>query len=307
MENCSNKIKDLVASWLSELSLQRRYSHHTVSAYERDIKNLFLFLCDHVGGSISIEILQNMKVVDFRSWFSNRITNGRLARSNVRALSSVKSFFNYLAKHNLIELNIINSVKRPKISSLLPKPINESIVADFLNAETFFENDTSWITNRDRALYTLLYCTGLRISEALNIKTSEIGSEIKVCGKGKKDRIVLLLPVALERMKIYVSSCPYDISDGYLFIGLKGKKLQASYVDSRLDKLKLTHNLPDHVSAHAFRHSFATHLIQHGADLRSVQELLGHESLSSTQIYTDLDDYNLLKIYEKSHPLEKYK
>lgn len=307
LENCSNKLKKFVDSWLDELVLQRQYSHNTVSAYERDIKNFFLFLCDHTGSVVSIETLQNIKTADFRSWFSNRITNGKLARSNIRALSSVKSLFNYLSKQNVIELNVINSVKRPKISSLLPKPINESAVSCLLNAETFFENDPLWITNRDRALYTLLYCTGLRINEALNIKTLDVAQEIRISGKGKKDRVVLLLPIAIERIRTYITSCPYDISHNYLFIGLKGKKLHASYVDSRLEKLKLTHNLPDHTSAHAFRHSFATHLIQQGADLRSVQELLGHESLSSTQIYTDVDDYNLLKTYEKSHPLEKRK
>ena len=300
-------LQDLVKSWLDELVLQRKYSNHTVSAYTRDIENFLSFLCQHIGESASLETLQNMKISDFRSWFSSRITNGMLARSNIRALSSVKSFFNYLAKRNLIELNVINSVKRPKISSLLPKPINESVISDFLNTETFFENDPLWITNRDRALYTLLYCTGLRINEALNIKTSEVNAEIRISGKGKKDRVVLLLPISIERIKTYIKSCPHDISRGYLFVGLRGKKLHASSVDNRLEKLRFTHNLPDHATAHAFRHSFATHLIQHGADLRSVQELLGHESLSSTQIYTDIDDYNLLKIYERSHPLEKCK
>jgi integrase/recombinase XerC len=229
------------------------------------------------------------------------------ARSNVRALSSLKSFFNYLAKRDLVNLDAIEAVRRPKLAALLPKPIEKDAILNFLNAEKFFENDAPWVTNRDRALYTLLYCTGVRINEALSIRTRDVAPEIKIRGKGKKDRVVILLPIALERIATYINSCPYDIANEYLFIGIKGKKLHASYVDNRLEKLRLTYNLPDYASAHSFRHSFATHMVQNGADLRSVQELLGHESLSSTQIYTDVDDYSLLRIYEKSHPLERGK
>ena len=183
--------------------------------------------------------------------------------------------------------------------------MNENQIAEFLNLEYFFENDEKWITDRDRALYTLLYCTGLRINEALNIKTKDIASEIKISGKGKKDRIIILLPIALNMIKTYISSCPYDLSDNFLFIGVRGKKLHASYVDNRLEILRYKYNLPDHATAHAFRHSFATHRVKNGADLRSVQDLLGHESLASTQIYTDVDNLSLLRIFEKSHPLEK--
>jgi integrase/recombinase XerC len=205
----------------------------------------------------------------------------------------------------LVDLKSIDSVKRPKLSALLPKPIKEDKILEFLNLDFFFENDPQWITDRDRALFSLLYCCGLRINEALNIKTKDVADEIKISGKGKKDRMILVLPLVSDRIKIYISGCPHDLSEGFLFVGLKGKRLHASLADNRLQKLRLMHDLPDHASAHAFRHSFATHLIQHGADLRSVQELLGHESLSSTQIYTDVDDCNLLKIYAKTHPLEK--
>ncbi|MDR2781262.1 MAG: tyrosine-type recombinase/integrase [Holosporaceae bacterium] len=298
-------IKEYIKCWLEELEVQRCYSQHTIDAYRRDVLNFENFLAEHTGEDISLKILQNLKTMDFRSWLSNRISNGLTARSNVRALSALKSFFYHLAKKNLIDLKSINSVKRPKLSMLLPKPIKEDAIISFLNLDSFFENDPEWITDRDRALFSLLYCCGLRINEALNIKTSDVDKEIKILGKGKKDRIIILLPMVLDRINEYILSCPYDLSDGFLFVGLKGKKLHASLVDHRLQKLRVVHNLPDHASAHAFRHSFATHLIQHGADLRSVQELLGHESLSSTQIYTDIDDYNLLKIYANTHPLEK--
>ncbi|GHU16656.1 tyrosine recombinase XerC [Alphaproteobacteria bacterium] len=300
----SEELKENVIEWLNVLRVQRRYSDHTLSAYENDLKNFLSFLIGHFADEVSLEILQKLKIADFRAWLSNRITNDMCARSNVRALSAIRSFFNCLAKKNLVDLKVINAVKRPKLSALLPKPISETAIMDFINLDSFFENDPPWVTARERALFTLLYCTGMRINEALSIKTKDVSSEIKIVGKGKKDRIVLLLPLALERIEAYISSCPHDIYNGYLFVGVKGKKLHASYVDNRLQKLRIMYNLPDHASAHAFRHSFATHLIQNGADLRSVQELLGHESLSSTQIYTDVDDYNILRIYEKSHPLE---
>ncbi|MDR0968261.1 MAG: tyrosine-type recombinase/integrase [Holosporaceae bacterium] len=298
METC-------IKNWLEELRVQRRYSNNTVEAYRRDVENFREFISEHTGEDFSLETVNDLKVSDFRSWFSHRINEGLTARSNVRALSAVKSLFNYLARRNLVDLKVIDSVKRPKLPALLPKPIKEAAILDFINLDCFFENDPDWITKRDRALYSLLYCCGLRINEALNIKTKDAGDEIKITGKGKKDRIITPLPSVLEKIREYIVECPYDLSGGFLFVGLKGKRLWSSLVDNRLQKLRLLHNLPDYASAHAFRHSFATHLVQHGADLRSVQELLGHESLSSTQIYADVDDYNLLKVYEKTHPMEK--
>lgn len=295
----------LAESWLNFLAIQRKYSANTIISYKRDVENFIKFINAHNGEAISLESLNMLKIADFRSWLANRINEGLAPRSNVRAISSVKSFLGFLTKKQNVNMDAINLLKRPKIPKLLPKPIEEKTILNFLNAEYFFEKDLLWITNRDRALYFLLYCTGLRINEALNIKTKDISSNIKICGKGKKERIVFLLPTVLEKIDAYVRTCPYDLSNGYLFVGLKGKKLLAPYVDARLEKLRIIYNLPDHASAHAFRHSFATHLIQNGADLRSVQDLLGHESLSSTQIYTDVNDYNILKIYEKSHPLAK--
>ncbi|MDR1236526.1 MAG: tyrosine-type recombinase/integrase [Holosporaceae bacterium] len=298
-------MKEFLKCWLEELEIQKYYSRHTIEAYRRDVTNFENFLVGHIGDNVSPEILRTLKTADFRSWLSRRISDGLTARSNVRALSALKSFFRYLAKRDLVDLKSIDSVKRPKLSALLPKPIKEDKILDFLNLDFFFENDPQWITDRDRALFSLLYCCGLRINEALNIKTKDVADEIKISGKGKKDRMILVLPLVSDRIKIYISGCPHDLSEGFLFVGLKGKRLHASLADNRLQKLRLMHDLPDHASAHAFRHSFATHLIQHGADLRSVQELLGHESLSSTQIYTDVDDCNLLKTYAKTHPLEK--
>ncbi len=298
-------LRKFASEWLEFLAVQRKYSEHTLKSYKRDVENFLKFLNQHKGELVSIALLNSLKIPDFRSWLASRSTDGLVVRSNVRAVSSLKSLFAFLSEKHLVDMDAINLLRRPKIPKLLPKPIEEKTIINFLNAEYFFEGDLQWITNRDRALYYLLYCTGLRISEALNIKTKDVAPSMKIFGKGKKERIVLLLPVVIEKIKTYISTCPYDLNDGFLFIGLRGKKLLAPYVDARLEKLRLIYNLPDHASAHAFRHSFASHLIQNGADLRSVQDLLGHESLASTQIYTDINDYNILKIYENFHPLAK--
>jgi len=297
-------LQKLVQDWLTQLEVQLCYSEHTTVCYRRDLINFLDFLGEHEGATVNLEILRNLKLSDFRAWLSHRVNDNLSARSNARALSSVRSFFYYLAKLDLLDTKVIDSVRRSKLSKLLPRPIPEDNIMEFLNQEFYFDTDPQWVTNRDRALYTLLYSTGLRISEALNIKTKDIEPEMKIRGKGKKDRVVLLFPVTLERIKIYINTCPYNLEDSFLFVGVRGKKLNASLVDVRLKKLQILNELPEHSSAHAFRHSFATHLVQNGADLRSVQELLGHESLESTQIYTDIDDYNLLKIYERTHPLE---
>ena len=304
LSKIDGNLQKLIKDWLAQLKVQLCYSENTITCYHRDIFDFLNFLNVHENAVVDLEILKNLKLTDFRAWFSNRVEKNLSARSNARALSSVRSFFYYLAKLKLLNTKIIDSVRRSKLSKLLPKPIPENNIVEFLNQEFYFENDPQWVTNRDRALYTLLYSTGLRISEALNVKTKDVGSEMKIRGKGKKDRVVLLFPITLQRIETYINTCPYNLREGFLFVGVRGKKLNASLVDIRLRKLQILNELPEHSSAHAFRHSFATHLVQKGADLRSVQELLGHESLESTQIYTDIDDYNLLKIYEKTHPLE---
>ena len=304
-ERIDENLQNLFKGWLEQLGVQLCYSENTLICYRRDLLEFLNFLNNHNSEIINLEILKNLKLLDFRAWLSSRVEKNLSARSNARALSSVRSFFFYLAKLKLLDTRVIDSVHRSKLSKLLPKPISEDNLIKFLNKEFYFENDPQWVTNRDRALYTLLYSTGLRINEALNIRTKDVASEMKIRGKGKKDRVVLLFPITLERIETYIRTCPYDLKEGFLFLGVKGKKLCASVVDVRLKKLQILNELPEHSSAHAFRHSFATHLVQKGADLRSVQELLGHESLESTQIYTDIDDYNLLKIYEKTHPLEK--
>lgn len=294
-------------AWIFELKIERKYSLCTLKSYSSDLQNFFDFLNGHCGAKINIDILRDLKTIDYRAWLSFRIENGIAARSNVRALSAVKSFLKYLFKRYSFDLSEIENIRRPRFEKFLPKHISERKILEFLELDKFFDTDLPWVTERDRALFSLLYCTGLRINEALNLKMQDIffyariRTEVKICGKGKKDRVVILLPIVAERLQRYIEACPYDLNGNFFFLGVRGKKLQASLVDNRLEKLRALYNLPDFTSAHSFRHSFATHLLNNGADLRSIQELLGHESLASTQVYTDVDDEQLLKVYNHAH------
>lgn len=316
--NCSieKALEELYQDWIQELQLQRLYSVHTVLCYGKDVQNFLEFVHRHLDSIPSIELLNSLTTADFRSWLSHRISLGISARSNGRALSSLRSFFRFLQQRHVIDNDSIDSIHRPKLPHTLPKSVSEIDVLKFLEIPYFFSSDPQWITNRDRALYTLLYCTGMRISEALNLQTKDISEELLIRGKGKKERIVILLPIALNRIKTYVDSCPHDLRNGYLFVGLKGKKLHTQTIDARLRKLRTQYLsyttehgqpfcLPDNMSSHSFRHSFATHLVQDGVDLRSVQELLGHESLASTQVYVDVDDQKMLQVFHTCSPLEK--
>ena len=187
LEELTKDLQRSIRDWLEQLSVQLCYSDHTITCYRRDLFDFLNFLIEHEGTALDLQILKNLKLSDFRAWLSHRVNKGLSARSNARALSSVKSFFYYLAKLNLIETKVIDSIHRSKLSKLLPKPIPEDNILKFLNQKFYFDTDPQWITNRDRALFTLLYSTGLRINEALNIKTKYVESEMRIRGKGKKD------------------------------------------------------------------------------------------------------------------------
>lgn len=277
-------------------------SSHTIKAYFSDLFDFFKFLKDHSGCSVSLGILQNLKISDFRAWLAFRLNAGLSGRSNARAVSALKTFFKYLEQIGAISEPAIYFLRRPRLAKLLPRPIKQQSIKDiFSNVDL-----PNWVFMRDRALYVLLYATGLRIQEALNIKKCDLGESLRIFGKGKKERIVPLIDDALQCVYQYMKICPFKMEDNdFIFINNKGKRLLASTVDNRLKKIRITLNLPDYVTPHALRHSFASHLVQNGADLRCIQELLGHSSLSSTQIYTEIDDQQILQIYKNSHPLGK--
>jgi integrase/recombinase XerC len=290
--------------WHSWLQDQRRLSPHTVAAYRQDLAAFLTFLAGHVGGAVSVAALAGLDVTDYRSWLAHLAETNHIAASRARALSAVRSFARWADRQKLFSCPALSLLKAPKRAHLLPRPVEQDDMAPLLQlAESL--PDTDWIGLRDAALFCLLYGGGLRIAEALALNRSDIGRSdfVRVTGKGGKQRDVPLLPHVRAALNRYQAACPFP--GPLLFVGARGKRLQAAIAQKQMRAVRTTLGLPDTTTPHALRHSFATHLLESGADLRSVQDLLGHASLSSTQRYTEIGTKALLAVYDKAHPRAK--
>lgn len=293
--------------WIIELSNKSASSELTVIAYQNDLKFFFIFLKNHFDKCISLELLTELKPADIRAWLVSELNSGVCARSNARKLSALKSFFRFLNKVVDFPLKCINSIRQPKLPQLLPHPLKIDVIEHLLNVNHFFENDPSWVTLRDKALYMILYGAGLRIQEALNLKLKDINCYLKILGKGHKERMVPLLEKIQMATENYIKKCPYineNDLDCYVFWSVSGKRLSKNIVDMRVNKFRKENNYPDYFTPHALRHSFASHLLNCGVEMRYVQELLGHSSLATTEIYADIDDNVMMDIYKQTHPLQ---
>ena len=299
-------LRDAINKWFIHLESERRLSDHTINAYLQDIAQFIGFLVKHIGETPSLKTISNLKITDFRAFLAFRRTNGIEGRSLARSLSGIKSLFKFLEVQKLATNSAINLLKSPKIAKTYPRPLNtksaKTVVANKLSLD-----DEPWVAARNSAVLTLLYGCGLRISEALALTLQDAPSyntsSIKVVGKGGKERLVPILPVVVEAIELYMRLCPYPLeSNEKLFLGVKGAPLSPRVVQLAMEKMRGALGLPDTATPHALRHSFATHLLSNGADLRSIQELLGHASLSSTQIYTDFDTEQALRSYQSAHP-----
>jgi len=295
--------------WLDFLDAGKRMSGHTLQAYAKDTSSFFSFLNDHLGGSVSLASLEKLKTSDFRSFLAFRRNEGLANRSLARTLSSVRSFFRFLETNDILENPALNALKSPKIAHTVPKALSVEAANKLIEegAKPAKKGEPSWVQARDTAVIILLYGCGLRISEALNIKAGETPNRsndtMRIMGKGNKERIVPVLPAAIDAIERYIELCPFTLEgDSALFRGVKGGKLSPRIVQLLIQNLRSRLGLPHTVTPHALRHSFATHLLSAGGDLRAIQELLGHASLSSTQIYTEVDSSHLLKVYDKAHP-----
>ena len=296
-----------VQDWMSYLK-SKNSSQNTILSYENDILQFMKFLAEYNGAEIDISIIANLELQTFRSWMYQRVQSNFSDKSNARALSAVKSFYTYLRRMKIADNQEILLMKSVKVKKSLPKALSEDEAAsciDFLSSSSdIFASKDIWIIYRDIALLTLIYGTGIRISEALNITMSHIkylknNGHIIVLGKGNKERIVPIIDCVRESIEQYLSKCPYNFSsDDKIFIGLRGKQLQAPVFRRVIIEMRRMLNLSEDVTPHAFRHSFATHLMNSGAELRSIQELLGHSSLSTTQIYTKVSVKKILDIYK---------
>ena len=289
-------------NWKNWLRHERKVSAHTFEAYERDVESFLFFTSLHLGKSLTLRDLEDLKAADFRAYLADRRNDGLGATSLARVLSSVRSFFRKLEKDAILHNPTLKTVRSPKRPERLPRPLS---TADSKKLIQSLDADQNWMTARDLAVITLLYGAGLRISEALNLNLEDRpnGDAITILGKGNKERLVPILPVIRKAITSYLEICPHALLPGDpLFVGKQGRRLNARNIQLTLQKFRRSLGLPESATPHALRHSFATHLLGAGGDLRTIQELLGHASLSSTQRYTDLDTQKLLNVYKSTHP-----
>ena len=300
--NASREIKQLIAQWQSWLLNERRYSPHTLDAYSRDLSGFFDFAAEHLGKVPETADLAKLEVRDFRAYLSQRAARHIDKSSLARELSTLKNFFKWLARYDILRNPALSVIRTPRRAKVLPKALE---VNDTFNVIDEAQNlaYNSWQGLRDTAIFTLLYGCGLRISEALSLNVGDIGNNdfLRIKGKGNKERIVPLLPVVVENINKYLAECPYQPKQGEpLFLGARGDRLVPRIIQRQMQKIRAYLGLPDNLTPHALRHSFATHLLAEGTDLRSIQELLGHASLTTTQRYTDVQIETLKKEYDKA-------
>jgi integrase/recombinase XerC len=296
-----------LAAWLKFLGAERRLSVNTLEAYRRDVEQLLGFLCEHMGGAPTLRQLAKLTPADVRAFMAARRTNGAGNRSLMRGLAGARSFARFLERSGTGKLGALAAVRTAKLQKNLPKPIAADAAKRMTEIELRAgEVRDRWVIARDVAVLGLLYGAGLRISEALGLKRKEFAAgkdALTVTGKGNKSRMVPLLPQVAALIADYVKLCPFDLTpDGPLFIGARGGPLSPRIIQLTMERLRGALSLPDSATPHALRHSFATHLLARGGDLRAIQELLGHASLSTTQVYTAVDADRLLDVYASAHP-----
>lgn len=292
-------------AWLKALAGERRLSPPTVEAYERDSRQFLHFLTGHCGGPPGISDIAGLRPADLRGFLAARRGDGAGARTLGRGLAGVRSLLRFLERQGLVNAAGASAIRAPKQPKSLPKPLTAIDARRVVSADEQLVEEP-WIAARNAAVLILLYGSGLRISEALGLKGGELlGDErvLRITGKGGKTRMVPLLEVAGKAVADYRRLCPYTLpAGGPLFVGARGGPLNPVIVQKEMRKMRSALNLPETATPHALRHSFATHLLGRGGDLRTIQELLGHASLSTTQIYTGVDTARLLDIYEAAHP-----
>ncbi|MCA1415672.1 tyrosine recombinase XerC [Bradyrhizobium sp. NBAIM20] len=298
-----------MARWLSHLGAERRLSPKTLEAYGRDLRQCLDFLCAHWGERVTLERFAALEATDVRAFMAMRRADDIAGRSLMRALAGLRSFGRFLEREGKGKVGALSAIRAPKVAKSLPKPLPMASAKRLADAdERAGEERETWILARDAAVMALLYGSGLRISEALGLKRREVpkpgeGDVLVVTGKGNKTRMVPVLQNVLALVQEYVAMCPYPLpADGPIFVGARGGPLSPRIIQLAMERLRGALGLPDSATPHALRHSFATHLLSRGGDLRAIQELLGHSSLSTTQVYTGIDSERLLEVYASAHP-----
>ncbi len=293
-----------IGDWGAWCAHERRLSAHTLAAYGGDLSDFLEFLTMHVGGPLTLASLDDLRTADFRAWLSARSGRGLARSSTARALSTLRGFFRWLERQGLVHNVALANLRTPKVPHSVPKALCETEALSVIDAAGTGAKEP-WVAKRDAAILTLLYGAGLRIGEALGLNRGDApaGTAMRITGKGGKERLVPLLEVVTDAIADYLDACPHALAaDDPLFVGVRGKRLQPSRVQALVRGLRRALGLPETATPHALRHSFATHLLAGGGDLRSIQELLGHASLTTTQRYTAVDTQRLAEVYRAAHP-----
>ncbi len=300
------KVADEIGGWLHHLGAERHLSPKTLEAYRRDVLQFLNFLAEHLGGAPSLKELAALEPADIRAFMAARRAANIGSRSLMRSLAGIRAFARFLEKNGKGKVGALSAVRAPKIGKTLPRPLGTDAAKSMADPDIAAgDGREPWIHARDAAVLGLLYGCGLRISEALGLKRAEFGARdvLTVMGKGRKERMVPVLPQVQKLIADYIALCPFDLPEaGPLFVGAKGGPLSPRLVQLAMARLRGALGLPETATPHALRHSFATHLLARGGDLRSIQELLGHASLSTTQIYTEVDADRLIEAYRSAHP-----
>ena len=298
----------LCRDWLNHLAHERRLSPKTLEAYGRDIRQFATFLTEHLGGEPSLADIAALKPADLRAFLGKRRRDGVGNRTLMRQLAALRSLARFGERTGKLKAAAFAATRGPRIGKSLPRPLEASAARAVTQAETRAGEDREqWILARDAAVLALLYGCGLRISEALSLTRAQApaspGDTLTVIGKGNKTRMVPVLPVVVTAIAEYLALCPWRLPpDGPLFLGAKGGPLSPRIIQLAVEGLRGALGLPSSATPHSLRHSFATHLLGRGGDLRAIQELLGHASLSTTQIYTRIDSTRLMAAYDAAHP-----
>jgi integrase/recombinase XerC len=297
-------LRAAIGLWFAWLGGERRASPHTIGAYGRDLAAFLDFLTEHLGEMPELKTFACLQPIDYRAWLASRAAAEAERSSMARGVSVVRGFVRFLERRHLAASPALAAVRAPKLPASVPKPLSVMDASEVIEAPPAVSRD-GWQAKRDIAILTLLYGCGLRISEALGLSRGEapLAAQITISGKGQKQRLVPVLPAVREAVAEYIAVCPYPLtSDGPLFVGARGNALGARQVQRQMEALRGLLGLPESATPHALRHSFATHLLGGGGDLRAIQELLGHASLSTTQRYTSVETDRLLAIYDAAHP-----
>ncbi len=298
-------LQQAVTDWQRWLRSEKRAARPTIIAYGIDLQNFLAFMAEHLGAPPDLADLEALRPADFRAWLAKRATDGLAKTSLARALSTLRGFFRFLDREGLVKNAAIGVIRGPRRGHAVPKALAVDEALDVLAAAPTVATQP-WIAKRDTAILTLLYGAGLRSGEAIGLNRSQIEANqqtLVVTGKGNKQRLVPLLPLVHAAIGDYLQACPYRLGpDDPLFVGARGKRLNSRAIRAAMQTLRIFLDLPETATPHALRHSFATHLLGAGGDLRTIQELLGHASLSTTQRYTDVNTEHLLAVYQQSHP-----